>query len=148
MMELKNENLSGGPVQVNPGLKGGIKQSSKNVQRKLTSRKRINSGLKARPLQASTNTIHATQPLLNSKKCVPEPTKLNDLKKKQTNLQAKGTSLMKKVDENHTTEFFEDPYDPISDICALDEGLYKKVCELELADDGLPSFQVDEPFDF
>lgn len=150
MMELNNELASAGLRNTSSNLKGGTNKALKKGQKLLT-RKHTGLGLRPRPLQASTNTIHATQPVRvqsTLKAGIQEPLKPDDLKKKLASQQIKGTTVVNKVDENHTSEFFDHPYDASSDIYALDEELYKKVCGLELADDGLPSFKIDEPFDF
>lgn len=107
---------------------------------------------KSKPLQPSTNTIHAQQQQRihlagirqssKPKTTAPtakkiQPTNTNDIKE-QT----------KKVDENDVSQFIKDPYDPLSEVHPMDEELYHKVLKLELADDGLPTFDSSEPFDF
>lgn len=42
----------------------------------------------------------------------------------------------------------ENSYDPLKDLYGFDEELYQTVLKLELADDGLPDYRVNEPFDF
>lgn len=106
---------------------------------------------KPKPLGISTNTIHSLkQPksgnLKHNKeeKNKPEPVK----KKVQTPHTGSKTTGTSTVDENTDDPFAQDPYDPLLDVYPLDEQLYQKVLKLELADDGLPSFKIDEPFDF
>lgn len=74
------------------------------------------------------------------------PQKSNDLKDLtdkalKTEKKAAPKQNVVKIDENAT-------YDPLDEIFPLDEELYQKVLGLELADDGFPKFDVDEPFDF
>lgn len=110
---------------------------------------------KPKPLQASTNTIHS-QPLRvptgikTDKKAADE----DDLLKKKaqpTKIQphdGKKSATTPKIDENTVNPFIKDPYNPLLDVHQFDEELYQKVLKLELADDGLPIFDHDEPFDF
>jgi hypothetical protein len=58
------------------------------------------------------------------------------------------TTPVKKVDENDLTDYVKNAYNPLNDIHAFDEDLYQRILKLELADDGLPSYELDEPFDF
>lgn len=113
-------------------------------------------GLVARPkpLQASTNTIHTqNQRLLSTKSHSNDKnTKEDELLKKRTASTSKlDSKVTPKTDENDTSEYvtkFGESYDPLLDFCPFDEELYQKVLKLELADDGLPTFNSDEPFDF
>lgn len=106
---------------------------------------------KPKPLQLSTNTIHAIQPKTPN---LSENNKLNlnddgPLKKKtQTPKVEKKTLLTSISDENDVEQFVPEPYNPLLDVHPFDEELYKKVLNLELADDGLPKFDSNEPFDF
>lgn len=122
--------------------------------------------MKVRPLQSSTNTIHNQQ----SKKPVNRKitNEGNHLTKRSTNPSIKvdtkpkidGNDLTKKsnpsikvdakpkIDENDMTQFVKQSYNPLLDVYSLDEELYQKVLKLELADDGLPSYETSEPFDF
>lgn len=108
---------------------------------------------KPKPLGISTNTIHSLkQPRSGNlkhdkdEKNKPEPDVVK--KKVQTPHPNSKTTETPKVDENTEDPFTQDPYDPLLDVYPLDEQLYQKVLKLELADDGLPSFKIDEPFDF
>jgi hypothetical protein len=58
------------------------------------------------------------------------------------------TKSVKQTDENDVSEYVKNAYNPLDDIYGLDEELYQKVLKLEIADDGLPTFKSDEPFDF
>lgn len=57
-------------------------------------------------------------------------------------------SPVKKTDENDLSEYVKNAYNPLNDVHAFDEELYQKILKLEIADDGLPTFDLDEPFDF
>lgn len=105
---------------------------------------------KPKPLQASTNTIHTHQKAsaanLDGRKVVDDI----DLLKKpvQSNEIPNLKNTKSKSDENDCSAFVKNAYDPLNDVYALDEELYQRVLKLELADDGLPDFKSDEPFDF
>lgn len=58
------------------------------------------------------------------------------------------TDQLPKIDENDEVIYSKDSYNALLDICPFDEILYAKVKKLELADDGLPTFDSTEPFDF
>lgn len=106
---------------------------------------------KPRPLAISTNTIHSQKQLrpTTTKQEKTNKPEDNPVKKKvQTPHQESKPTQTPKVDENAEDPFVTDPYDPLQDIYPLDEELYQKVLKLELADDGLPPYMVDEPFDF
>lgn len=77
-----------------------------------------------------------------------EPTKKRVTQKSKQSETKTTTALTTKVDENDISSFINNAYDPLSDVYPLDEDLYQKVLQLELADDGLPKFKSDEPFDF
>lgn len=115
-----------------------------------------------KPLQLSTNTIHASQQQQqlqqqknhglntgdkNYKKSIDnEPIKKKSQIPKLENL---AQTKVTKSDENDVEEqFIPESYNPLDDIYALDEDLYQKVLKLDLADDGLPKFDTEEPFDF
>lgn len=126
-------------------------KSKNTVKTNKSTTRRPGLGLKARPLQASTNTIHAQQAKLAiSLKSSTDSKSSIDEVKKQTSPTLKETKTTKKLesDENDDRGFFAEPYDPLSDLYAFDQELYKRVCNLELADDGLPSYKMSEPFDF
>ena len=55
---------------------------------------------------------------------------------------------VEKVDENDMSAMVKNAYDPLKDVYPFDEELYQKVLKLELADDGLPKFEFEEPFEF
>lgn len=140
-----------------------------NINKKQTKRARNKAGLhesklknehpkiintsKPKPLQASTNTIHTHQKAPQSA-IIPEGKKLVDdidLCKKPVQQNEKTPNLKNTKspsDENDCSDFVKNAYDPLKEICGLDEELFQRVMKLELADDGLPEFKSDEPFDF
>ena len=105
------------------------------------------------PLHASTNTIHTQQQRRPANIKSDKKNKVEDdlIKKKTTVItrdQTDTKTVIPKIDENDISPFITDPYDPLLDVYPLDEELYQKVLKLELAPDGLPTFESDEPFDF
>lgn len=165
-----DSNVQGADLKKN--LKPNKSKSAKNKLKRSTNIKEgeLNSqpsnkshdGLVSRPkpLQASTNTIHnQEQRLLSSRSHSNDKnTQQDDSLKKKTPSTSKlegktitSTLPEPKTDENDTGAFgtkFGESYDPLLDYCPFDEELYQKVLKLELADDGLPTFNSDEPFDF
>lgn len=136
-----------------------IKEGGQNSQPSNKSHEGLVS--KPKPLQASTNTIHnQEQRLLSSRSHSNDKnTQQDDSLKKKTSSTSKlesktnitSTLPEPKTDENDTGAFgteFGESYDPLLDYCPFDEELYQKVLKLELADDGLPTYNSDEPFDF
>lgn len=112
-------------------------------------------GLKPRPLQLSTNTIHnhplkKLQPSISErKKTKTKTTDENQVKSLDENhVKPQDENQIKASDENHVKASVENAYDPLKDVYMFDEELYETVCKLELADDGLPVYKCDEPFDF
>ena len=92
-----------------------------------------------KPLQKSENNpIHTPKVDEND---VSQYTLNNELK-------PSSTTPVKKNDENDLSEYVKNAYNPLNDVYAFDEELYNKVLNLEIADDGLPSFELEEPFDF
>lgn len=137
--KLKNRaNINNGPDTKVNELRGGL-------------------AVKPRPLHASTNTIHTQQHKSTSIKQQNShdknsPTE-DDLLKKKISSTSKSDDkttpkLEPKTDENDTTAFVANSYNPLLDFYPFDEELYQKVLNLELANDGLPTFVSDEPFDF
>lgn len=123
--------------------RGGLTVLDSNVQSQQS--------IKSKPLQNASNTIDNLKQGLNSTtRKQPVTQKQPDTQKKPT-IHKKPTvqkQPKKTVDEN-TEQFVPDSsYDPLSEIYSLDEELYQKVLKLELADDGLPVFVSNEPFDF
>lgn len=105
--------------------------------------------LKARALKPSTNTIHARNKKAENRQILPQKNSINVPKetlKKKT--QTSKVTSQPKIDENDVSHFVKNSYNPLLDICALDDDLYQKVLKLELADDGIPKFESSEPFDF
>lgn len=60
----------------------------------------------------------------------------------------KTTPTIEQIGENDVSSFVKNAYDPLRDVHPFDEELYQRVLKLELADDGLPTYETDEPFDF
>lgn len=116
-----------------------------------TTRRRVALGAKPKPLQQSTNTIHAQKQRLPN---VLKPDKQNnvqdsELKKKKSHASPKENGpAATKVDENDVSSFVTDSYNPLLDVCPFDEELYQKVLKLQIDDDGLPPIKSGEPFDF
>jgi len=107
-------------------------------------------GNKPKPLQLSTNTIHVKQQIGLGK---PRHNKNiasqnDDLKKKNKETQSSKAKEAAISDENDVCPILTGPQEPMLSIHSLDEELYQKVLRLELASDGLPLFESEEPFDF
>ena len=124
-------------------------KSGRSLQGGLQNRVSQPKDLKA--LKASTNIIHnktqrkaprGLKKLDENSDAVKLPEK-NETESKSTPAKSKI-----KVDENDVDAYFKGSYNPLDDYYPLDEELYQRVCKLELADDGLPKFDSDEPFDF
>lgn len=113
-------------------------------------------------MQASTNIIHTKissriprnisnikLSTLNGKsESQEEPIKkVKGQKVKQAEAKLTATSTTK-IDENDEYAFVKNAYNPLDAVYPFDEELYEKVLKLELADDGLPAINCDEPFDF
>lgn len=62
--------------------------------------------------------------------------------------QEKSKPVVEQVGENDIDSLIKNAYNALDDVHPFDEELYKKVLSLELADDGLPSCETNEPFDF
>lgn len=67
---------------------------------------------------------------------------------REDELKPPSTTPVKTTDENDLSEYIKNAYNPLNDVHPFDEELYQKVLKLKLADDGLPTFELDEPFDF
>lgn len=135
----------------------------------------VRGNVRPRPLQASTNIIHtkiganlkenSTSSLIFNKQNLPNTNlKKNDANTKKDNasIKAKQSDLKKstksiitnknkpqaQTDENDVQQYVKESYNPLDHVHPFDEELYQKVAKLELADDGLPKFESEEPFDF
>lgn len=143
-----------GPAKSNQN-KSTISTKSKTGRGlKVVDPNRIPLGNKPKPLHASTNTIHSLKQKLPSKNIISENNLKSENNTEPSGKKAQGTLTENKikpdvkVDENDVSPFVTNPYDPLREICPFDEELYQKVLKLEIADDGLPTFNSDEPFDF
>lgn len=111
-------------------------ENTDHVIGQLRARKTTGLGLKPKPLNLSTNIIH-NRPLKT-----PQPSSSSSIsaKPKTTKTPAKN--------EDQVSASVENAYDPLKDVYMFDEELFKVVCKLDIADDGLPDYKFDEPFDF
>lgn len=124
-------------------------KNSTNLKKGLSVGNTNTIGSKPRPLQLSTNTIHAQQSKIPISLKSAQKTGDGPIKKKtQTPKADKIIKNQAKSDENDVGPYAQESYNPLLDLHPMDEELYQKVLKLEIADDGLPVFKSDEPFDF